>query len=123
MVLVQDFHLGEPDLTQQVQLKQQRARRVFLLDVGEAAKAACFPPKGERGICPSTRSVNYSRPQKCRPAGGCTGLAALPTWHFQSSPQTGSTLPIHKSLSMPPLRCEATDFGRAGTARAFRGSR
>src|SRR5215471_17328769 len=34
-VLVQDFHLGEPDLTQQVQLKQQRARRVFLLDVGE----------------------------------------------------------------------------------------
>ena len=46
------------------------------------------------------------------------GLAALPTWHFQSSPQTLSTHPIHKSLSIPPLRCEATDFGPAGTALA-----
>ena len=32
---MQDFDLGEPDLAQQVQLKQQRAWRVFLLDVGE----------------------------------------------------------------------------------------
>ena len=32
-------------------------------DINAAAKAAYFPPKGERGICPSTRLVNYSRPQ------------------------------------------------------------
>src|SRR5260370_6843183 len=27
-------------------------------DINAAAKAAYFPPKGERGICPSTRSAN-----------------------------------------------------------------
>ena len=32
---MQDFHLGEADLAQQVQLEQQRAGRIFLLDVGE----------------------------------------------------------------------------------------
>ena len=85
------------------------------VDINAGVKAAYIPPKGERGICPSTRSVNYSRSQKCRPAGGCTGLAALPPWHFQSSPQTVSTHPIHKSRSMPPLRCEANDFGLGGT--------
>jgi 2-keto-3-deoxy-L-rhamnonate aldolase RhmA len=28
-------------------------------DVKEAAAAAFFPPKGERGICPATRAANY----------------------------------------------------------------
>ena len=65
------------------------------------------------------RKLGIARPQSCRPAGSSTGLAALPTWHFPSSPQTGSTRPIHESLSMPPLRCEATDLGLAGTALAL----
>src|SRR5579883_3311896 len=34
-VFVQNFDLGEPDLTQQIELEQQRTGRVFLLDVGE----------------------------------------------------------------------------------------
>src|ERR1700729_2702034 len=34
-ILVQDFDLGEADLAQQVQLEEQRAGRVLLLDVGE----------------------------------------------------------------------------------------
>src|SRR5262245_57747509 len=34
-VLVQDLDLGEPDLTQKVQLKKERSWGVFLLDVGE----------------------------------------------------------------------------------------
>jgi 2-keto-3-deoxy-L-rhamnonate aldolase RhmA len=29
-------------------------------DINAAAKAAYFPPKGDRGICPSTRSANYN---------------------------------------------------------------
>jgi hypothetical protein len=35
MVFVRDSHLGELDLRQQIQLKQQRARRVFFLYLGE----------------------------------------------------------------------------------------
>src|SRR5438270_13996085 len=34
-VLVQDFHLCEADLAQQVELEEQRARRVLLFDIGE----------------------------------------------------------------------------------------
>jgi hypothetical protein len=33
------------------------------VDINAGVKAAYIPPKGERGICPSTRLVNYSRPQ------------------------------------------------------------
>jgi 2-keto-3-deoxy-L-rhamnonate aldolase RhmA len=29
-------------------------------DINAAANAAYFPPKGDRGICPSTRSANYN---------------------------------------------------------------
>jgi hypothetical protein len=65
------------------------------------------------------RKLGISRPQKCRPAGCCTRPAALPTWHFQSSRQIGSTRPIHKCLSTLHLRCEATNSGLAGTALAL----
>src|SRR5271157_659300 len=41
-VLVQDLHLGKPDLTQQVELKQQRSWCVFLLDVGEHLVPVAF---------------------------------------------------------------------------------
>ena len=34
-VLVKNFDLGEPDVTQQIELEQERAGRVLLLDVGE----------------------------------------------------------------------------------------
>src|SRR5262245_7821829 len=43
-VLVQDFDLREPDLTQQVQLERQWAGRVFLLDVGEHMVPVGFAP-------------------------------------------------------------------------------
>lgn len=45
---MQDFDLGEADLTEHVQLKQQWTWRVFLLDVGEHMVPVGPPPGGTR---------------------------------------------------------------------------